>query len=351
MNNTLSNPTTSGVMEAANHFGLKESAIQLSRLAPLALPTQLELRFWGTRGSIPVSGANHVRYGGNTSCVSLTSDTGHLFIFDCGSGLRELGNSLLAQDLRFKVQGSKLEETRLEILDSELATTKGYILLSHTHWDHIQGFPFFGPLFKAENQFSILGWANAGESLAEVLAVQMQQRYFPVSLYTLPAALSFHAVQPGQVTLDGATLTTRLLKHPLPSLGYRLELGGKAIVYATDHEPLRPPAPRPDALLGDDVIDPNLVALAQGADILIHDAQYSALEFSGKVGWGHSTIESAVDTAIKAGVKKLVLYHHDPAHDDMAIDILLAAARQRAIALSDGALEVVAAHDGLSLQL
>lgn len=317
----------------------RQHFMQLRRETPLATPTSLELRFWGTRGSIPVSGSSHLRYGGNTSCVSLTSDTGHLFVFDCGSGARELGNHLLATNWPV---GTK---------EDQPGKVEGYILLSHTHWDHIQGFPFFAPVFKPGNRFNIIGWSNCSQTLSSVLAGQMEQIYFPVSLYALPSALSFYSMQYGGAMLDSAKVIGKLLHHPLPSTAYRLELGGKVVVYATDHEPRNLPDIKPDKLLDNDVIDPNLLEVAQDADVLIHDAQYSMEELTQKVGWGHNSAEVAVDTAIRANVKQLVLYHHDPAHDDDTIDGLLKAARQRAITLGYPKLEIVAAHDGMSLKV
>ena len=315
--------------------------MQLQRERALATPTTLNLRFWGTRGSIPVSGTDYGRYGGNTSCVSLTSDTGHLFIFDCGSGARELGNYLLSTHW----PASPTREL------SQHAAVNGYILLSHTHWDHIQGFPFFAPVFRPGNQFNVIGWSNCAQTLAGVLAGQMEQIYFPVSLDALPSELDFFSLQYGEAVLDGAHLWGQLLKHPLASTAYRLELAGRTIVYATDHEAKSLPNLKEGVLLGDDVIDPRLVELAHNADILIHDAQYSLAELPEKEGWGHNSGVVAVDAAIKAGVKQLVLFHHDPAHSDSQIDELLEAARQRAAQFKDHNLTVISASDGLNLEL
>lgn len=318
----------------------KTTQMQLSRPSPLKTPTRLSLRFWGTRGSIPVSGINYLRYGGNTSCVTLTSDTGHLFIFDCGSGARELGNYLLSPEWQQTVE-SQLHEKGIN----------AYILLSHTHWDHIQGFPFFTPAFRPGSHFNVVGWVDCSQTLDKVLGGQMQQCYFPVSLNALPSSIGFFTMDNEQVELDGAVLYNRLLKHPIPSSAYRLELGGKIIVYATDHEPLRLPVMKSHAPLGDDVIDPQLIELSKNADVLIHDAQYSTAELTEKVGWGHNSAEIAVDTATRAGVKKLILYHHDPAHDDAAIDKILVDARLRAVNIGNTKLEVIAASDNLSIVL
>ncbi len=318
-------------------------AMQLPHPAPLKPPTKLQLRFWGTRGSAPVSGVGYSRYGGNTSCVSLTSDSGHLFIFDCGSGARELGNYLLTADWPPPAAPGSTNGHR---------TVSGYILLSHTHLDHIQGFPFFAPIFKPGNRFHIMGWANPSQTLGSTLAGLMEHIYFPVSMDSLPSTLYFYSLRhEQQAMLDGTIINTVQLNHPIPSTAYRLDLGGKTIVYATDHEPRISPNSRPDAMLDDEVIDWKLVHLAYRADILIHDAQYSATELLDKVGWGHSSIEVAVDIAIRAEVKRLVLYHHDPGHDDAALDKLLAAARERAGRLGHPELEILSASDGLQIEL
>jgi len=320
----------------------RQQAVQLRRPVPLDQPTRLQVRFWGTRGSVPVSGTAYTRYGGNTSCVSLTSDTGHLFIFDCGSGARELGLHLLSSNWpppALRAKGDK--------------SIAGYIFLSHTHWDHIQGFPFFAPVFEPGNRFNILGWSDCSQTLGSILAGQMEYIYFPVSMNQLPANLEFYSIRHGRAELDGGTVEGLLLKdqHPTPSTSYRVELNGKIMVYSTDHEPLKLPPSFTTELLGSDIIYEDLVQLAKGADILIHDAQYSATELKEKEGWGHSSVEVAVDTAIRARVKKLVLFHHDPYHDDATIEALLSAARTRAAAFCDYDLEVIAAYDGLVLEL
>ncbi len=313
--------------------------MQLYREKPLAKPTQLDLHFWGTRGSIPVSGVEHVRYGGNTSCVSVTSNAGHLFVFDCGSGARELGNYLLSPAWKTTdhINGRK--------------NLTGYILLSHTHWDHIQGFPFFAPIFIPGNRFNIIGWSNCSQTLASILAGQMEQIYFPVSLESVPSELRFYSIQCGDAELDEVQVTAQQLHHPIPSTAYRLEIGGKIIVYATDHEPLSLPEMKSDELLGDEVVDKKLVRLAKDADILIHDAQYSTSQLAAKKGWGHNSAEVAVDTALKAGVKHLVLFHHDPAHSDATVDALLSSAHQRLHSLGRDDLKIISAHDGLNLKL
>jgi peroxiredoxin/phosphoribosyl 1,2-cyclic phosphodiesterase len=318
--------------------------MQLPRQTPLEPPTKLTLTFWGTRGSIPVSGKAYEQYGGNTSCVSLTSDKGHLFVFDCGSGARELGYHLLSKEWDFDYSSPDANGKVTKHL-------KGYILLSHTHSDHIQGFPFFTPVFIPGNRFHIIGWTNCSQTLSSVLAGPMQHCYFPVSLDALPSELEFYSVQHGPFIADGVKIIGTPLKHPIPSTAFRLEISGKTMIYATDHEPLTVPKPVPGVLLGNDVIDEALVELARSADLMIFDAQYSVEQLGQKVGWGHNSGVVGVDTALKAGVKKLVLYHHDPAHDDTVINSLLQAARERAKSFGNPDLEVIAACDNMTLEL
>jgi phosphoribosyl 1,2-cyclic phosphodiesterase len=306
---------------------------QLPRSVPLAPPTQLQVKFWGTRGSIPVSGGDYSRYGGNTVCVSLTSDTGHLFIFDAGSGIRPLGVAL---------------QKAAKQPDGHPAS--GYLFLSHSHWDHIQGFPFFQPAFAPHAQLSIIGCSDRTQKLVDLLAGQQEWDYFPVPLSSLPAHLMFYAMCGGECRLDGAEIATLLQKHTLPSLAFRVKLGEWNVVYASDNEPLSPPVIG-DHLLGYDVIDERLVDFARGADMLIHDSQYTPEEYPSRVGWGHNIPEVAVDTAIHAGVKRLVLFHHDPEHTDAQLDAMLARAQARARRLAGDKLEVISSHDGMEFTL
>ncbi len=325
--------TGAGAMPAAElHSAMSEDA-QLPRATPLAVPTCVQVKFWGTRGSIPVSGAGYEEYGGNTVCVSLTSDSGHLFIFDAGSGIRPLGVALQQQAHAPHGQPAI-----------------GYLCLSHSHWDHIQGFPFFKPAFAARAELSIIGCSDRTQTLVNLLAGQQEWSYFPVPLASLPAHLKFYAICGGECRLDGADLATLLQKHTLPSLAFRLKLGGWNFVYATDNEPLSPPT-LGDNLLGYDVIDQRLVEFARGADLLVHDSQYTRDEYSQRIGWGHNIPEVAVDTAILAGVKRLALFHHDPEHNDAQLDAMLARAQARARRLADDQLEVFSARDGLELTL
>jgi phosphoribosyl 1,2-cyclic phosphodiesterase len=285
------------------------------------------IRFWGTRGSIAKPGPGTVRYGGNTSCVELRSSGGTLVVLDCGTGAHGLGQALVA---------------------SGPPPINGHILIGHTHWDHIQGFPFFAPLFIPGNEWHIYGPRGVGSSLRESLSGQMQSSYFPVTLKELGATLHYHDLVEGTLEIGDIHVTTQYLHHPALTLGYRLEADGVTVVYSTDHEPHSTPrvtgAQAP--LAGQDVRHARFLA---DADLVIHDAQYTADQFPAKRGWGHSTAEYAVETAVSAGVRRLALFHHDPTRDDEAVDRIVAGARDL-VARMGGATEVFAAAEGQVLE-
>ena len=286
------------------------------------------IRFWGTRGSIAKAGPNTLRYGGNTSCVELRSARGTLVVLDCGTGAHGLGQSLAR---------------------SEPRPLRGHLLIGHTHWDHIQGFPFFTPLFVRGNEWHVYGPRGIGTSLRETLSGQMQYTYSPITLDALGATLHYHDLVEGTLEIGDIHVTTRYLNHPALTLGYRLEVDGVTVVYSTDHEPhsrirasgSTEPFAGPDSRHAQFLAD---------ADLVIHDAQYTADEYPSKTGWGHSTIEYAVEMAISARVRRLALFHHDPTRDDDAIDRLVASARDR-IVKAHGVTEVFAAAEGLVLEL
>jgi phosphoribosyl 1,2-cyclic phosphodiesterase/DNA-binding response OmpR family regulator len=284
-------------------------------------------RFWGTRGSLPSPGPTTVRYGGNTSCVEVRAADGTLVVLDCGTGARALGASLVA--------------TKKPI--------RGHLLIGHTHWDHIQGIPFFAPLFAPGNEWDVYAPRGLGEALRETLSGQMQYTYFPVALEQLGATIRYHDLVEGTLQLGAIRVTARYLNHPALTLGYRLEADGAAIVYATDHEPHGRPAalghreaPHPEDL--------GHTGFVAGADVLIHDCQYTAAEYPAKAGWGHSTVEYVVDVAAKADVGTLVLFHHDPTRTDDDVDALVEAAKLRADDLGSD-LEIIAAAEGRSIEL
>ena len=273
----------------------------------------MRIRFWGTRGSIPTPGHRTVRYGGNTACVEVRDERGALLVLDAGTGLRELGLSLNGAGP----------------VDVEL-------LLSHCHWDHIQGIPFFRPAYDPKSRLRIHGPKQA-RPLRDLLGLGMDDPFFPVDLDALPVQLEIDDLESGASKRLGPFLVrTAHITHPAPALAYRVEADGKALVYATDTE---------DGFGGS--ASP-VVALASGADTLIHDAQFLPSDF--KPGWGHSTIDKALEVAVQAKVRRLVLYHHDPDRSDDMLDRIGAEAQARARTLAGG-LEVMVAREGLELEV
>ena len=278
----------------------------------------MRIRFWGTRGSIATPGLQTARYGGNTSCVEVRSSRGTLLVLDCGTGAYPLGRMLMSRG------GNGL---------------RGSLLISHTHWDHIQGIPFFDPLFARGAEWDVYGPNGPGASLREALAGQMQYDYFPVTLDEFGARIRFHDLVEGSFDIEDFKVSARYLNHPALTLAYRLEADGASIVYACDHEPhARMLALGEGELTGEDRRHAEFVA---GADLLIHDAQYTAEEYPAKIGWGHSPIEYVVRLGQQARVKRLALTHHDPRRDDEAIDRMVQSNRERA-----GAMDVFAAYEG-----
>jgi phosphoribosyl 1,2-cyclic phosphodiesterase len=282
--------------------------------------------FWGTRGSIPTPGAHTARYGGNTSCVAVSGQTDQLVILDAGSGIRPLGREL-----------SRVATGPLN-LD---------ILLSHTHWDHIQGLPFFQPLNTRGNSVRIYGAPQGGVPLERILDRQMDPVVFPVPLKALAADLKITEVVTGSFEIDGFLVEAFRLRHPGTTLGYKLVpvSGGRTIAYVTDNE-----------LGAGGVYDvppdwrTQLVRFLDGVDTLIHDGMYSEAMIESRAGWGHSSPRQAVDLARDAGCRRLVLFHHEPEHDDAAIDALLIGARGNAAVHAPG-LAVDAAMEGMALTL
>jgi phosphoribosyl 1,2-cyclic phosphodiesterase/DNA-binding response OmpR family regulator len=285
------------------------------------------VRFWGTRGSIATPGGATLRYGGNTSCVEAMSDSGTTLLIDAGTGANALGKALMEQG----------------------RAPRGHILISHTHWDHIQGLPFFAPLFVAGAEWHIYGPRGIGQTLQDVLAAQMDYAYFPVALNAFAARLHYHEVVEGGFSVEDIWITTHYLNHPALTVGYRLEADGASMVYASDHEPHDRRAGEGHLEAGDSG-DAAHVGFMRDADLVIHDAQYTAAEYPAKIGWGHSTIEYAVDVAMAANVRKLALYHHDPNRGDDAVDQLISIARERVAAAGDD-LGIVGAAEGSVIEL
>jgi phosphoribosyl 1,2-cyclic phosphodiesterase len=273
----------------------------------------MQVKFYGTRGSIAVSGNEYARFGGSTSCVQVSLDDGSTIIFDAGTGIRRLGDELL--------RANKTENLA--------------IVLSHTHWDHIQGFPFFAPAYTPDTQITIgiCGQDRFSKGdLRSIFAAQMDDKYFPVPLEKMGAEFNF--VQPDASAMTssfGDKWTFYKHNHPGGAYSYRLEAGGKSVVYCTDIE-------------HGDKIDDSIVDFASGADLLIHEGQYTPEELVDKRGWGHSSWAQAVEVAQKADVKKLAITHHDPSHDDACLTGIEKECQQR---LS----EALLAREGLELTL
>jgi phosphoribosyl 1,2-cyclic phosphodiesterase len=246
----------------------------------------MQLRFWGVRGSIACPSPEHVRYGGNTSCLELSAG-GHTLILDAGTGIRSLGNDLLRRGVK-----------------------SASLLLTHSHWDHINGFPFFAPGYGKGHEFRIMAGHLTAGSIRDVLAGQMTQPTFPIPLETMKARMTFEDFRAGDrfELVPGISVRTTSLNHPNGATGYRIEFGGRSVCYITDteHVPGRP--------------DQNVLALIEGADLVVYDSTYTDAEFEAHLGWGHSTWQEAVRLCRSANVGRLAIFHHDPDHTDDIMD-------------------------------
>jgi CheY-like chemotaxis protein len=290
----------------------------------------MRVRFWGTRGSIPKPGRTTLRYGGNTSCVEVRASDGTLVVLDCGTGAYGLGRELVA---------------------ASPSPVHGHLLIGHTHWDHIQGFPFFAPLFVPGNVWEIYAPGGHGGQIEASLAGQMAYQYFPITLTALNAEVRLHDLTEGVFEFGNVRVTTQYLNHPALTLGYRLEADGVTLVYATDYEPYSLyPLGAPPGTAPVHHEDRRHIRFLEGADLVIHDAQYTLDDFPAKAGWGHTPIERAVDYAMLAQAHQLALFHHDPDRHDEAVDRLCEMARDRA-ASGAGALQVFAAAEGQVIDL
>ncbi len=294
----------------------------------------MRVRFWGTRGSIAAPGPDTVRFGGNTSCVEVTTRAGACLIFDCGTGARALGAKLMAH------------------APKPISAT---ILLSHAHWDHIQGFPFFAPFFIPGNRITVCGPEGSGRSLREVLSGQMEYTYFPVEIGQLPATITFQELGEGTHEIGGARIVAQYLNHPAMTLGYRVEADGAAVVYVCDHEPFSETlwhnnraSSHAESIVHEG--DRRHARFMAGAGLVIHDAQYTPEEYPSKKNWGHSTYEYAVALAEAAGVRHLALTHHDPTHNDAFIEEIEKRARAYAERLGYS-VKVYCASEGLDLDV
>src|SRR6266540_6935246 len=282
--------------------------------------------FWGTRGSIPTPGPHTARYGGNTPCVAVEGSGGQLVILDAGTGIRALG---------------------LVLVERQNGAVNAEILLSHAHWDHIQGLPHFKPFFAPGNAVRIWGSRQGTTSLEAILRQQMDPAVFPVPLDALSAQLTVQQVHAEEFSIGEFRVRMTKLRHPGTTLGFRLTpaKGGPSMAYVTDNELGSGGHYEVPATWRRD-----FVAFLKGVDLLIHDAMYTPKELEQHRGWGHSTYEEAVTLAQDAGAKQLVLFHHEPEHSDEAMDGLVAAARKFATARG-GSLKVEAAQEGMQVTL
>jgi len=292
----------------------------------------MRVKFWGVRGSIPVPGPDTVVYGGNTTCIEVSAGETNM-ILDCGTGIRELGNYY-----------SKLGKA-----------VKVHIFLSHSHWDHIQGFPFFTPIYRYGNVINIYGPAHPDRTIKDLLELQMDGAYFPARYFELAAKIHHHNIREEIVEIDDVTVQSRFMNHPIYTLGYRIQHDGRIVVYTSDNEPYT--AFMYDHLkeLGDAVpagemeeflaqCNRRMVDFVADADVVIADAMYRPDEYPRYRGWGHSSVEHAMDLAIKGNAKKLIVWHHDPNRTDAELDKMIIDAQ--AVAKSRGSkLEVVGAKE------
>ena len=281
----------------------------------------LHLRFWGTRGSVPTPGALTVRYGGNTPCVEVRTATGGLVILDAGTGIRELGRALMANPSGDGIAAD--------------------IFLTHAHWDHIQGMPFFAPIFERGNHFTIWGSDSLPTSVDRVIRDQMSPVVFPVAFDKLGARIDFREIAEERHAGNGYEVAAFRVQHPGGALGYRFTdamARDSSFVYISDNE----------LAAGDDAWRARLVEFVRGAKVLVHDATYTSAEYDQHRGWGHSTCDDAVALALDAAVRELVLFHHKPERADDEVDACTDACREL-IARTGASLHVTAAAEGMTL--
>ena len=282
----------------------------------------MKVRFWGVRGSIPAPGPETIKYGGNTPCIEIRGDNNELIVVDSGTGVRKLGLFLMKYDLK---------------MYGELNVN---LFLTHTHWDHIQGFPFFVPIYLESTHLTVWGPSSHAGSLSTIVAGQMNFAYFPVKLDEIKAEIDFRELSEEEISLNNFKISTIFLNHPIPSLGYRIEYGSKAVVTIYDHEERynlfrldlekRSPEELEDIDLSwltkaDEFVEQEkqrIIDFMRNANLVIYDAQYTKEEYESKRGWGHSTVDQALEAAIAADVEMVALYHHDPARTDAELDEL-----------------------------
>lgn len=279
----------------------------------------IALTLWGVRGTLPVPGPTSLRYGGNTPCCSIETSDGQLFIFDAGSGIKALSDTLV-----------KKSETGIE----------ARILISHPHWDHINALPFFAPLYTPGNTIEILGARNSDMGVRDLISSQMDGVFFPITLHAFGAQVTFRDIGEETITFGDVQISTMLLNHPGACLGYRVDYHGHSICYVTDNELY----PKESGFYNAGYRD-KLRHFISGADAVVTDSTYLDADYPSHIHWGHSAVGEVSELAHSAGVKTLHLFHHDPDQDDDAIDLKLEKARQRLEQLGSSTV-VVAPSEG-----
>ena len=296
-------------------------------------PTRIKL--WGTRGSIAVPGRETLRYGGNTTCIELRAD-GELIVLDAGSGIRPLGVAL----------NQEFQERPINLS----------LLITHAHWDHIQGFPFFKPAYDPKNEIRILGFDGAGATFREIITEPMRSPFFPIRMRELSAETEITRLTEMKFSLGKVDVHAAFVNHPGVCAGYRLFTSTGSIAFLPDHEPYEfflhaapgnslTPEQAKEIATNEHA---RLVQFLRGSEILVLDSQYRDKEYQTHIGWGHGSVSSAVSLALEAEVKTLLLFHHDPSHDDKTVDTMVEAARKLA-AKSGKPLQVIGAQEGSEL--
>ncbi len=298
----------------------------------------MRVRFWGTRGSISTPGKQTVRYGGNTPCVEVRLANDKLIILDAGTGIRNLGEKL--------IEGGE--------------SIKAFLLISHPHWDHIQGFPFFKPAFISGNELTIIGGETERVTLQKMISDQMNKIYFPIQLNELKATIKFRRVEEEEFEVFGARVRTMFVNHPTFAVAYRIFHGGKSLVYISDNEPFDRKVAQAMRNVEKSIVekfsrtpgDPNqrIYDFVRNTDVLIHDATYTPEEYVNRVGWGHSHYLFTLNVAAQGNVKRLVLFHHDPAHNDEKVDEILRKCKKE-IKNRQYDFDCVAAAEGLEIEI
>ena len=309
-----------GVRETRDAFDSREAPF-----CPVLDTSHGTMSLWGARGSTPTPGARFLRHGGNTSCMSIAHE-GQVFIFDAGSGIRDLGQELM--------DGTVL---------------KLNLFVTHTHWDHIQGFPFFMPAYSPDFEITVWGAEGFGKDLESIFRGQLDRDYFPVQMEDMQSSLRFRHLTENPVEIDGVKVHREYAQHPGATVGYKIEVGGRKVAWLPDNEFLQGYTGAPEELTRDNpFVAPyrKMIEFVSDADLLIHEAQYTNEEYMMKIGWGHCSVSNACLLAKFANVQRWIVTHHDPTHDDEFLESKLGLTRQ-ILDRIDHSIEVQHGHDGL----